>query len=196
MIPENRLSSTPVVAELYAPDDREVDSPLLDYELGGVALQDASEGLRVKEWTCYADGVTGNVYLVAPGVFDTLVFTAPGISELSLAFDQNMRPFIAYVQVGQAKFRWYDTVTGQNVITTLDPGDRNPRCCMDDKRPEQTAQGSNDIILAYTRAGSLYYRQQRDRYEVERLLTSDLPGAGRLLRVGMAKNLRLHFVFR
>lgn len=192
MMPLDRLSVEPVPADYLAPDSTDPPNKLTDYELGGVALNDASLGLQYQTWTCRADLATGEVFLRAPDVAEALLFTAPGITELSLAFDQNMRPFVAYVQEGQARFRWYDTVLGANRITDLDPLDRTPKCCMDDKRPWQVAQGSNDIILAYLRGGSLYYRQQRDRYETERLLATGI--SGRLLRVGMNVQRRLQFL--
>jgi hypothetical protein len=193
MIPENRLSTAPVYAPFYAPDDIDPPDDLWDVELGGVALSDPSEGLRVKVWMLRAEGATGKVYLSAPDVLETLVFTAPGVQEVSLSFDQNMRPFIAFVQNGQAKFRWYDSLLGANRITDLDPLDRNPRCTLDDKRDLQTASGNNDIILAYTRENALYFRAQRERYETEHLLKTGVNG--RLLRVGMNTGKRLQFMF-
>lgn len=192
MMPLDRLSTEPVYASYISPDTIDPPNRLTDYELGGIALQDASQGLQVQIWTCRADGATGIVYLSAPVVPEIVLFTAPGISELSLAFDQNMRPFVAFVQGGQAKFRWYDTVLGANRITDLDVEDRSPKCCMDDKRPWQVAQGANDVILAYLRGDSMYYRQQRDRYEIERLLATGLEGK-RLLKVGMNEAMRLQF---
>ena len=193
-MPLNRLSTTPVIAPYMVPDTLELPNRLTDFELGGVALSDASQGLQVQRWTCRADIDTGVVYIGAEAVPETVLFTAEGISELSLAFDQNMRPFVAFTVYGQSKFRWYDTVLGANRITDLDPLDRTPKCCMDDKRPWQVGQGSNDIILAYLRGDSMYYRQQRDRYEVERLLATGLEGK-RLLKVGMNTAMRLQFEF-
>jgi hypothetical protein len=161
--------------------------------MGGVALSDSSQGLMVKVWTATYNAETGAIDLAAPGIPQTTIFTALGVTELDLAFDQNMRPFFAYVQDGQAKFRWYDTVLGANRITDLSVGDYNPRCCMDDKREMQTSLGSNDVILAYMRAGSLYYRQQRDRYENEYLLYTGVNA--KFLRMGMNKFYRLQFYF-
>lgn len=192
MMPLNRLSTTPVPATYLAPDTLELPNRLTDFELGGIALSDASQGLQVQRWTCRADPDTGVVYLGAELVPETVLFTAEGITELSLAFDQNMRPFVAFTQLGQAKYRWYDTVLGANRITELDPSDRTPKCCMDDKRPWQVSQGSNDIILAYLRADSMYFRQQRERYEVERLLATGLEGK-KLIKVGMSAAMRLQF---
>lgn len=193
MIPMGRLSTEAVYAPFLESDALEPESALVDYELGGRALNDPTEGLQVLTWKGWATEA-GDVYLEAPAVPATLIFSAPGITELSIAFDQNMRPFFAYVQNGLAKFRWYDTDLGANRVTELHVDDRSPRCCLDDKRDMQASQGMNDIILAYVRYNALYYRQQRDRYEVEYQLTSVIPGK-RFLRVGMNQVLRLQFMF-
>jgi len=55
MIPDQRLSTTLLGAPFLTPDDL-VTSPTQDYELGGRALDDPSEGLQVQVWTCYVDG--------------------------------------------------------------------------------------------------------------------------------------------
>lgn len=193
VIPGSRLSTEVVYADFLEADLIEAESALVDYELGGRALNDPSEGLRVAVWKGWATEV-GDVYLEAPGVPAEFIFSAPDITELSLAFDQNMRPFFAYVQGGQAKFRWYDTDLGANRITLLAADDKSPRCTMDDKRDMQVSQGANDIILAYVRYNALYYRQQRDRYEVEYQLAPLIPGR-RFLKVGMNKVGRLQFEF-
>lgn len=188
-----RLSSTPVPADFYSPDDIERPNPLEDYEMGGIALSDPSGGLQDRIWTCTVDS-NGRFFLSAPGVAEVHVFTAAGTTDVNFTFDQNMRPFFAYTQNRRAKIRWYDTVAGGNVITELSDGDTYLRCCLDDKRQNATSQGNNDIILAYVRAGKLYYRQQRDRFEVEYLLAETIPGKI-LTRIGMAKNYRLQFEF-
>jgi hypothetical protein len=181
-----------VVADFQSPDNIESPSLLIDYELGGVALNNPLEGLRKRVWILEVDKDTGDFVLSAPENFPVTLFTAPGTTEASLTFDQNMRPVVAYVQEGVAKFYWYDTVLGAAVTTVLASDVRNPKCCLDDKRPYQTAQGSNDVILAYLRGTGLYYRQQRDRFETEYLLKDPIPGS-KLLRVGMNSVWRLQF---
>lgn len=181
------LSSEPQVYALLDPAASPLD-PLTDYEMGGVALNDPSQGLYVKQWVCrYADG---SVRLSAHGVQEAPLFSMPNVTEVSLAFDQNMRPFVAYVTNGEAWFYWYDTQIGQAVHTQLPSGSTSPRCCLDDHRALQL--GNSDIILAYIRNGNLYCRVQRDRYGIEYLLVSD--AEDRLFNVGMQKNLRLQFL--
>lgn len=188
MIPENRLSTTNLPAQYLYPDVL-IPTKLVDYELGGVALNDASEGLRVKTWTGTTDGK--NVYLEADGVPKTKVFGVTGtISEISIAFDQNMRPFVAFVEDGQAKYYWYDSLVSDVAISDLSATARNPRACTDDKRETQTL--SNDIILAYLDGTELSIRMQRDRYTVEYVLGNVTPDAA-LTRVGMHRENRLLF---
>lgn len=148
-----------------------------DYELGGVALHDPSQGLRYQKWTCEVVGDDIKLYgEIAPVI---IAFTRSGVTEVSLAFDQNMNPFIAFVQNGDAKFWWYDTAVQAQIFTDLN-GER-PRTALDDKRKLQS--GSSDIILCYTRTGTLYMRQQRDRFTIEYQLATDVVGTIR--RIGM-----------
>lgn len=194
MIPGNRLSTTPVFSEFVTPDNIDRPSMLVDYELGGRALNDPSEGLEVHTWVAEYNPTTGDVSIQAPGIPGVTLFTALGISDLSLAFDQNMRPFVVFTQSSRAKFFWFDTVLGETLITELPVDARSPQCTMDDKREMQTSQGANDIIVAYLRGTALYYRQQRDRFEVEYMLTASIPGT-QLIRVGMNRGRRLQFEF-
>lgn len=192
-LPENQLSSMPVVGAYLSPDDRPY-SPLVDYELGGVALNDPSQGLMVKVWQVFMDG---NDVMVGPeGGFAEYIFTAPGITELALAFDQNMHATIAFTQNGVVKLRWFDSSVPGFVITDF-AGARSPRLCMDDKRAMES--NANDIIFGYIRNGSLYYRQQRDRYSIERLLASNVASngsSGVLEKIGMTDRNRIQFVVR
>lgn len=184
MIPQMRLSTTPQPAALLLPDPQ----PRLTTSRarGGVALNDASQGLNVQTWTLSTDGTS--VTIEGETVPQSVLFTGTGITEVSLAFDQNMRPFVAFVDGGGAKYRWFDPVDSTTKITPIGAGVVTPRCCLDDFRPSQT--NASDIILAYVRGGSLFYRQQRDRYLVEYPL--GLP-AQALNFVGMGVNLRLQF---
>jgi hypothetical protein len=64
-----------------------------------------------------------------------------------------------------------------------------PKCSLDDKRQLQVSR--SDIILAYIREGALYARQQRDRFDTEYLLKSDV--GGYLRRIGMNVQQRFQF---
>lgn len=196
MIPNSSLSQITIPGFWIPPDDLENDS-LRDYELGGIDLNDPSFGLRFQVWTLTL--MNDDVVISAPTVPLTVLFTRTGITELSLAFDQNMNPFVAFVENGVAKFWWYDTVVSQQVFSSLPANSITPRTCLDDKRETQT--NSSDIILAYLLNDNLYFRAERDRYSVQYLLktgvfnpTSGLPA--RLKRVGMTDQNRLQFLLQ
>lgn len=191
MIPQNRASTTPVLSALLYPDDLGRETRLLDYEMGGVAVGDASQGLQVRTWRAWVDA--GQV-LLAPWPENapvTALFAADGVSGLSLAFDQLMHPTVAYVQDGMTKLYWYDTLAAAQVTTSF-PDAANPAVCLDDKRAVMVQQGITDVLFLYLRAGGLYYRQQRDRFNVERVLAPTLASnVSRVESVGMGVNGRL-----
>lgn len=187
MLPQNRASTLPIPG-LSQPVDDARSVLLIDQELGGAAVNDPSQGLSVQLWTLSYSGV--NVILTPQSGAPTTLFSAAAITELALSFDQNMRPTVAYRQAGNVFLRWWDTTAGAYVVTNFGPG-FSPRLCLDDRRPSQI--GNSDVIFAYIRGEGLYYRQQRDRYEIERLLRDQLPASTRLKSVGMNRNWRLQF---
>lgn len=189
-LPENTSSSVWLPGAFRSPDD-EVADPLFDLELGGIALNDPSRGLMFQTWQCSANEL-GDVHVKPqdePGD-GTLLFSALGITNLSFAFDRNMRVTVVYVVNGDAFLRWFDT-TVNNYVTTAMPGITSPRVSHDDKR--YVANNRSDVILAYISNGNLAYRQQRDRYEVEYILRDDLLPGATLKNVGMSRNFRLQF---
>lgn len=190
MIPAGGPSSQPVPSQF-----REVGYGLPWFKaqsLGGVALNDTSKPLNFQVWQVQYNATTGDLTLTSSATgHSSVVFTRPDITELSLTFDQNMRLFIAFVQAGQAKFYWYDPIANAMTFDETTLGSAiNPRCTLDDKRGTQIPV--SDIILAYVRAGSIYYRSQQDRYTVEYFWQA---GVNALLFVGMAAG-RLQFAYK
>ena len=184
------VPSSIAVGGLYlSPDDR-LTTPLVDYEEGGIALNDPSQGLQVQSWTCYWDKDDGWVYVKADSGSPIQVIQDTTITEISFAFDQNMKISLAYVAAGVVKLYWYDSTLPGYATTTFATA-RSPRVGLDDKRSTQTAL--SDVIFAYIRGTSLYYRQQRDRYLTERLLRDGVQASLRLKNIGMSKNLRMQF---
>lgn len=188
MIPAGGLSTTPQPAPFLEQVNSTLQ-PLIDYEMGGVALNNPSQGLWVQLWRVRVDGDV--VWLGPDGGTEQPAFIRAGVTEVALAFDQNMQPAIAFVQAGVAWLWWFDSSVPGMVFTQFS-GILNPRLTLDDKRPGQV--GNSDVILAYLRAGSLYYRQQRDRYQTEYLLSS-VPPCGGLASVCMSTGNRLQFAF-
>jgi len=188
MMPNNAISITPISSPFLPPDD-ERSGPDEDFEDGGVAIQDASQGLTGHRWRCYTDQTS--VFLERDGASPVTVFTQSGIQDIAFAFDQNMRHNVAYqLSDGNIYLRWFDPTVPGYVVTNFGPG-KHPRMCLDDKRASQIA--SSDVLLAYMRDGSLLYRMQRDRYLVEYVAAFGLASSLRLRNIGMGLNWRLQF---
>lgn len=187
MIPDDVLSTTPIVGQFLFP--RNIPRrPLLDYEYGGVDIQDGTQGLRVKVWK--GEYLDGSVVLSADGVAPVEIIAVPGLSDFQFTFDRNMNPFITYELIdGTCRFYWFDTLVSNFVTTTLAAGTITPRCAHDDNRDLET--NTSDIILAYCRSGNLYYREQRERYQTEHLLSNQAPNG--LVQIGMNRKLRMQF---
>lgn len=195
-IPDQRLSTLLVEGHFLQPDNLE-NQLLMDYERGGIGLNDPTEGLFVQDWVCRYAPATGDVTVSADNWPSTVVFNRPLITELSFTFDQNMQPFVTFVQDGVAKFYWWDTNISSFTFSDLPANSITPRCCLDDKR--YTQADSSDIILCYVHSGALKYRQQRDRYTIEYTLDDpflhpqyQLPAV--LKRVGMNEKGRLQWL--
>lgn len=166
MLPAGGMSTPAVQAPFIGPRSL-LTTGIESWEIGGIGLNDPSHGLLYQNWHAYVDtSSAGNVYLKPDNGPPTLFTTLPGITQLSITFDQNMAPFLSYTQSGQAFFYWFDTVVSHYVTTALDVGALTPVCSLDDKRPLASQYGANDILLFYILSGEILYRQQRDRYGV------------------------------
>ena len=199
MLPENELSTVAVISSFAYPVKTPIPADMLqDWELAGVALNDPSQGLQVKVWHCTLEidrttGV-GSVYIEAPAVAKTLLFSGLGITEVALAFDQNMNPFVAYMQGASAKIYWYDSTVPGMTHTTLPVGCYDLRCTMDEKRLFNIA--NSDIILSYIRAGNLCIRYQRDRYLVEYVLKAGVGSDAKLVSMALNNGFRIQWRLR
>lgn len=195
MIPNNTLSSSPVPAAFYGGRNNIV-TRTKDYEDGGIAIQDPSQGLLYQVWTATLlnPGTAGSTVRVsAPTVPEFTMYQAPNITEISFSFDQSMRPVLAFVQNGTAKLWWYDSTIASQTVTDIGTGVVTPRVAMDDKRKlASNDYALSDVILAYIKNRNLYYRQQRDRYTIEYLLDTDV--ANGLIKIGFGVNLRMQFM--
>ncbi len=138
--------------------------------------------------------VNTKVLISAPNSPETVLFERLGnVIEVSLAFDQNMNPFVAFVEgieeSNTAWFWWFDTVVQQQIFTQLPDNTKTPRATLDDKRFLQS--NSSDIILGYILNNNLYMRRQRDRFGVVYLLYESVNGL--LSKLGMTDKNRLQF---
>lgn len=190
MFHENTLSTESVPAPFSYP--RNIPkSANLDFEYGGVAIQDGSQGLRVRVWR--GEYLGGSILISADGIAPITFATEADIIDIGISFDQNMNPFACWeLEDGTARFRWFDSTVPGFVTTTLPSGSYDVRCAHDDTRDIQVTGGVSDVILSYLRAGSLYFRLQRERYLTERLLSSAI-GERRLIQTGLNEQLRFQW---
>lgn len=157
----------------------------IDFELGGIAIGDASQGLLVKKWECaYEDG---QIKMGYENDFET-VLRVENVTYLSFAFDINMRPVVAYVADGICYLWWYDSSQSAQVNTNLGAC-IFPQLALDEKRAALSANA--DVIFAYIKNRKLYMRIQRERFQIEHEITQ----AKRLIQIGMMTNYRFGFAY-
>lgn len=189
MIPDNILSSKPLPSNLLVPLRT---SLLEDYEWGGVNINDSSQGLKVVIWKCFYDEDTSFICIKkidSEEIFPILEVSS--VTSLGLSFDQNMRVQLTYIENGMSKLYWYDPYISKATILEF-PNCRNICLSLDDNRSTQTSVC--DIIVAYQKDTKLYYRQQRDRYNIEYVLDSEV--GGNLWQIGMNSGNRFQFMFK
>lgn len=187
-------SSEPVVGTLFAPDDFP-KRPTIDYELGGIGLQDPSQGLRFQTWRCWFDRDNSAVMVESPNTPPTKIFDQDRIVWLSFCFDQNMRWSAVYtLSDGESYLRWYNSLISNYDITHLDDGVISPFLSLDDKRTLQT--GVSDIILAYIKDQSVCLRVQRERFSNVHIWQEKIPKDWIIRNFGMSNKLRLQMEIR
>jgi hypothetical protein len=179
-------------APFLAPDDvLRQNNPLLDYERGGIALNNPIEGLDYQNWWIYYTGT--EVRIASEGGYDGLVVASNTVTEVSLSFDQNMRYAVAYVDDGVAKLIWYDTEVAQQV-TTVYPGIRTPMLGLDIKPVVFT--DISDIMLVYLRDLDVCYRTQRERFLQEHVIAQVKSLNSKILGAGMNRGNRFQIYVR
>jgi len=187
-LPLNSLSQVAIYYAWLGPDQPD-PQPLIDYDLGGIALNDNSAGLQYQIWEFTAVGK--QVYVQAPNTTGpTLLFTTDDtISIVRGTFDQNMNPMVAYLKGSQWYFWWFDTVS-HSMVTSLLPADvTSCTVAFDDRRTLES--NLSDVLIFYTRNENLYYIRQRDRYNTEYLLRASVHAT--LVRTDMSAIYRMQF---
>lgn len=160
MLPNNKWSSSAVTADIIPPRNTPKINATTSSDNGPIAIQNTTKGLMAKIWTASYDSDTGQVKLQD----GSLLFTDATLKELSLTFNQTGNPFVAYRSGTNIKIWWYDSLISNYTTKLIGAGDQ-PFCYLDERRPVFSA--SSDVILIYHRDGAIYYRQQRDRFDVE-----------------------------
>jgi hypothetical protein len=179
-MPNNSLSQV-VVRYTWKGAPQNDPTDLVDYEIGGVALNNTTQGLNYQLWTFEA--INDTIYVSALNTSGRIQLLQVGgvIQEITGTFDQNMNPFLAYSYADQWHYWWFDPIVGHMVISDLPTAVTSCKVCLDDRRSWEVI--NSDILLFYTRNGNLYHRRQRDRYTAELLLRESV--GGNLVRVDM-----------
>lgn len=185
MIPSNTFTPQPEVTPFVPPLD-EPYQPLFQRVLGGVALNNPSEGRMYQIWT--VEYTSGSIIVSPEGQPSAFEMGAVGVTAVSLAFDNNMGIVLGWQTASGANLYYYDTLTSSYTTRNF-PGVTSCRVAVDDPRDFYTA--SSDVIFGYTISGNLYWRQQRDRYDVEYLVG---PATGNLIKMGPNTGNRLQFM--
>lgn len=187
-LPGNALAVIPAPAPLLSPDDLGRPNRTIDYERGGVALNNATQGQNVNT---YRLRLVGNDVRIGifPGGTETTLFTEAGITQVTLCFDQNMRPTVGYVAFNITKLYWFDSSIPGQTTSTIGTGASSPFLTLDDKRDGQNA--ASDMLLFFLRANRLVYRQQRERFLIERTLRWFAGSKVSIAKAGMNKAGRL-----
>jgi hypothetical protein len=167
VIPSNSFTPSPIQGGFRPPNDLDY-TPLRQIVWGGQAIGDGTKGRLVKYWEVFLDP-SG---IVVKPVNGEVAFTLTGINvseitTVSLAFDNNMGLVIAYTVPAGAHLYYFNSLTNQ-YVNRFFTGVISCRVCVDDAR--EFYSSASDVIFAYTLSGNLYYRQQRDRYDTERLV--------------------------
>lgn len=193
MIPFNRISVVTSPEDFLNPW-----SPgfLTSFQWGPVGIQDPSQGLLVKIWEAYTEGP--NVYIRSETDPPFLYYTHTHvILRISLAFNQNGDPHIAFFDTQQLSYLyWFNGLTSSMTLTQWPEGYIGPCVTLDDAREFNIP--SSDVVFAYIRAGLLRYRLQRDRFDIEYTPTVGEDGpfveAGDLYHVSMQTNYVVGFL--
>ena len=193
MIPENRFSLIPVTGILTNPLSLD---RLVGYCYGPVAVQDPSQGFLVKVWTVWVEGLS--VYIGAGDVAPILLFTrSTRIYNVSLAFDTNANPCVAFQEAGLSYLYWFDPVPNTYVFFQIPGSSTYPYITRDD--PRIFNQANADVILGYVSGQALKFRQLRDRYTIEYDPTVGAGGptvaADILYYIGINSALRLEWIY-
>jgi hypothetical protein len=189
---QNRASTEVVFDTFLTPDGNDRVYWTRDFERGPKAITDTSEGNLYQDWILEYNALTGE-FVATPQTEGApqVLLTVLGVTQCTFTFDQNANPTLTYTLNEKGYLFWYDAEAEQ-YVTTEYPDAITPVVTLDDKR--QIHVDRNDILFFYTREVSsnvfnCYYRQQRDRFTVERIFGTDTPP--RILKHGMHQGLRV-----
>ena len=126
MLPNPALNVNAPITAFLPPENQERCDLLTDYEQGSLLIRDPTGGLQQAVWKGWFEDQTFKVQLAAGGILTDVLTVTGEVTELSLAFDSNMRPHFAYLEGGQAKLFWYNTQTNAEEVLLLASGITSP----------------------------------------------------------------------
>lgn len=187
-------STRALYGKFLYPDNFTDSTELVDYEYGGIASQDPSEGFLYQIWKGWVDGSFIYIQPYDESAPPLNIITESGVVEFSFSFDQNMR-WVAATRKNDntVNLHWYDSSVEAYVITPY-TGIVSIKLTHDDKRAVQVTGGSSDVIFTYIRNSSVRWRIQRDRYLTEYTHTGfSIPSNYRITNFGMNSKNRLQW---
>lgn len=185
------LQALPLVADNFTenflePKDR-MPTALSTWERGGVALEDATEGLDVANWLFF---VVDDELFVRREDSDTptsLGVITPAPVQITGSFDADMFPIFAWVDSNGDTFVTWDD--GAELLQ-LPARSGHVRLARDDFREDFVTAGDSNVVLAYVRDNVLYYRVLSDDFATEE---NAAPGFSSLAQIGPTDTLQFQF---
>lgn len=188
------VSEFPVIGRLPIPENIP-KKPTVAYSMGGISLNNPSNGMLVQVWRAWFDRENGSVMVESPNTPATKIFDQDGIVWLTFCFDQTMRWSAAYtLNDGGSYLRWYNSLSQDYETTLLGDGVVSPFLILDDKRPTQNA--TSDMVLAYIQGQKVVIRVQRERFQALHIWAKDIPKDWIIRNFGMSNKLRLQMEIR
>ncbi len=162
--------------------------------IGPIEVNDPSQELNDHFWAAYYDDVNEDIVLENMDNSQTeIIFNEQdGVTNIGLAFDQNANDVYAWITgLGVLKLRWFDASIPGDTIVSLGSA-QSVVITMDTKYFPSSA--SSDILLFYIRDGAIFYRVQRDKYQIE-YASPVTSGAISLKRIGTTTGYRTQVVY-
>lgn len=193
MIPDDRFSLTYVPGEVLNPLPLNRMSGTL---WGPANIQDPTQGFFVQLWHFQSDKFKVTLWSDTQVPIDLFTRVLP-ISNVSVSFDTNANPCVAFQDSTGSYLYWFDPVPNDYVFFFISADATYPYVTLDDGRTFN--QTNADNILGYIESGTIRYRQLRDRYLIEYtppVGAGGVPVAADILYyIGMQSSLRLDFIY-
>lgn len=189
MIPADKLSSEVMFSDwiINLPDEAFTSNS--GFELGGEAININTDDLNSRLWRYFYEDNKVKINRTDTDEIITLE-ELPGLTQLSLTFNQSLVPVFTYIQNGTTFLKWFDTSDQTYKTTNFGTTFRSPKVVLDIKDKLSTV---SDVLFLYMKNNTeLCVRYQRDRFSIEYVLKT-MP-AHVILRVGMNKLNRIQFL--